>query len=164
MRNLHPDQLKLFMGGEEWKSSIDNSFDKKSMPRPIRKQGAITHMEAYRESMPQMWERKEAEARAPETIKTHDVQWRGGRGHRVTIAEEPNRLHGSGVYDSMKEKGYDHDEASSVNKPTIYLRGSEKIQGQGHHRVAAAAALEQETPGRNVWIPTNYQEIYPERT
>lgn len=90
-----------------------------------------------REPMNKLWARKETEARQP-----HD-EWE----------------HGSGVYDSMKRKGYRHHLADGPGDiPTIYAEGGRLTQGEGHHRIAAAAALERET-GKPTYIPTNYERL-----
>ena len=64
------------------------------------------------------------------------------------------------VHTSLSEDGYDHDTA---DPPTIYhgqLYGQMDkpgfIQGEGHHRVAAAADIERNT-GKNVWMKTTYE-------
>jgi hypothetical protein len=138
-----PEQLKLFMSGTEWKNSITDSTD-------------LGDLDNDAEGMGKLWSTKEAEARQPKEIKAYDVQWRGGRGHRVTIASSPNTVHGSGLYDSIKEKGYEPGPGAA--HPTI-LKGNrgENTQWEGHHRVAAAAAIESDT-GKHVWIPTDYRK------
>lgn len=84
---------------------------------------------------------KEAEARVPLT-----------RNHR-----DP---HGAGTMDSLKSHGYDQSRA--VNSPaSIVIQDSPNgkyirmVQSEGHHRVAAAAAIEKEGGGP-IFIPTNY--------
>jgi hypothetical protein len=66
--------------------------------------------------------------------------------------------HGTGVRSSIERYGYQHDRESP---PTIVLEDApngksvRKVQSEGHHRIAAAAAIERET-GNPVFIPTNY--------
>lgn len=69
-------------------------------------------------------------------------------------SKKPHGLeHGSGIHDALRYEGYQHN---TDDPPTIYLSSAgEHIQGEGHHRIAAAADIER-TTGRNVWIPTNY--------
>lgn len=68
--------------------------------------------------------------------------------------------HGSGVYDSMAKDGY-VGKKSVNSQPSIVIEDSPSgkstrmVQSEGHHRVAAAAAVERET-GKPVYIPTNY--------
>jgi hypothetical protein len=89
-----------------------------------------------------VWPRKEAESKS-------------ARGRDMFGA------HGAGVYDSMKKHGYNpdvHDEGWNWSPPTILVNtDGRKKQFDGHHRVAAAAAIERET-GKPVWLPTNYEE------
>lgn len=85
--------------------------------------------------MPALWKEKEARASVPND---------GG--------------HGTGVRSSMERYGYQHDAESP---PTIVIEDSfsgkntRMVQSEGHHRVAAAAAIERDT-GKPVFIPTNY--------
>ena len=66
--------------------------------------------------------------------------------------------HGTGVRSSIERYGYQHDRESP---PTIILEDApngksvRKVQSEGHHRVASAAAIERDT-GNPVFIPTNY--------
>lgn len=82
-----------------------------------------------------LWAEKEARASTPNT---------GG--------------HGTGVRSSIERYGYQQDPDSP---PTIVLEDApngksvRKVQSEGHHRVAAAAAIERDT-GNPVFIPTNY--------
>jgi hypothetical protein len=84
-----------------------------------------------------MWEHKEAQAAAPSSEAG---------------------THGSGVRDSIERYGYQHE---SDNPPTIILetspsgKATRMVQSEGHHRVAAAAAIERDG-GDPVFIPTNY--------
>jgi hypothetical protein len=113
-----PEQLKLFMTGQEWKSYATHSTDG---------------------PLPRLWEEKEAQARTPR----HDAK------------------HGSGVYDSMKQAGWDPTKSRN-STPTIVFEDSpsgkqvRRVQSEGHHRVAAAAAVEAEKPSNPIYIPTNY--------
>jgi len=69
-----------------------------------------------------------------------------------------SREHGAGTYDSMKEHGY-NPSLSKWDTPTLWLGNSRGVtQGEGHHRVASAAAIERTDPKRNIWIPVNYRE------
>lgn len=66
--------------------------------------------------------------------------------------------HGANVYESMRAHGYRQDDAP---RPTVVFEKSPSgkktriVQSEGHHRVAAAAALERDE-GKTVYIPTNY--------
>lgn len=143
---LNPNQLKLFMSGTEWQRSITDSTD-------LSGRGA--------DALSDLWAEKEAQARQPAAFKVHDVQWRGGRGQRVTIGEARNSAHGAGLYDSMKERGYDPTVShGAAYGPTILTEGEDFTQWEGHHRVAAAAAVERDT-GQPVYIPTNYRQKAP---
>lgn len=71
--------------------------------------------------------------------------------------------HGTGVRDSLMAHGYQQDRESP---PTIILEDApngktvRSVQSEGHHRIAAAAAIERDTAGtdkpRTFDIPTNY--------
>ena len=71
-------------------------------------------------------------------------------------ADNPGAHHGSGLTQSMVDKGYQHDPQSP---PTIVLEASpsgrehRKVQSEGHHRIAAAASAERRT-GVPQYIPT----------
>ena len=124
--NVNPHQLKLFMGGREWQDTMSDSVD-----RMVPVNGLSG------ESMGQLWDRKLVEAKQP-----------------------AGTSHGAGLHESLSEHGYEHD---AVEPPTIFhgdLWGQmEKpgfAQGEGHHRIAAAADIEK-TTGKNVWIPTKYE-------
>lgn len=89
------------------------------------------------ETMSDVWARKTAESKS-----------------------EPGELMDEPVHASLSREGYDHD---PYDPPRLYhgqLYGQMDkpgfIQGEGHHRVAAAADIER-TTGRNVWIPTTYE-------
>jgi hypothetical protein len=74
--------------------------------------------------------------------------------------------HGSGLYDSMIQHGFQMKPGE--DPPTIVLKGPDSgkgddlhfMQSEGHHRVAAAAAVEEAT-GKPVYIPTNYKDTTP---
>lgn len=90
-----------------------------------------------------VWKEKEAQSRAP--------------------GDQRNAPHGAGLYDSMKEEGFNR--SKSLNStPTIVIEQSpsgkqyRRVQSEGHHRVAAAAAIEKDT-GKPVYLPTNYVDI-----
>lgn len=92
-----------------------------------------------------IWPEKEAQARAS--------------------ANQRNAPHGAGTYDSLMEHGY--DAKKSVNSPpTIVFETSpsgkqlRRTQSQGHHRVAAAAAIEEDT-GKPVYLTPNYVDVTP---
>jgi hypothetical protein len=83
---------------------------------------------ANKETLPSLLDQKLAQSRLP-----------AGSGH------------GSGLYDDIKERGvqeriiaYEHWKA-----------GGKLIQGEGHHRLASAAAAQQET-GRPQFVPIEY--------
>ena len=75
---------------------------------------------------------------------------------------KPSIQHGAGIHEAISEQGYQHNEN---DPPTIKVGGrfgdrtTDMTQGEGHHRIAAAADIE-ETTGKHVWIPTNYEERY----
>lgn len=90
-----------------------------------------------------VWTEKESQSRAP----------------------KESNVHGAGLYDSMKNEGY-LGRKSLNSQPTIVFETSpsgktlRRTQSEGHHRVAAAAAVERDT-GKPVYIPTNYVDITP---
>ena len=80
-----------------------------------------------------MWEKKLSESKQP-----------AGTGH------------GSGLHASLLEHGYQRDQHKPFDPaPTLFVQGNGVQQGEGHHRVAAAADIER-TTGKHVWLPTNY--------
>jgi hypothetical protein len=98
-------------------------------------QGSVTH--STDGPISTLWAEKEARAATPSTTEG---------------------AHGSGVRSSIERYGYQHDRESP---PTIILEDApngksvRRVQSEGHHRVAAAAAIERDT-GNPVFIPTNY--------
>ena len=97
------------------------------------------------ESMEEMWSRKEHESKFPRDPKN----WR----------------HGSGVYESVAKEGV----TSHVEITPYEHRGESALHmGEGHHRVAAAAAVERDT-GREQFVPVmehmsreQYKKMYPQ--
>lgn len=95
-----------------------------------------------RESMSELWKRKEQESRAKPIEQRPNADF----------TEMKNYPWGSGVYDSIKEHGYDWSKPVSVRHRWV---GRE--MGQGHHRVAAMSALSEET-GKDMYIPISHEE------
>ena len=89
-----------------------------------------------------VWPEKESQARAPRSP----------------------HVHGSGTYDSIKRSGYQSylgdDTPTIVFETNMKETKLQRVQSQGHHRVAAAAALERDT-GNPVYLPTNYVDNTP---
>ena len=125
---VHPIQFKLFMSAGEWQETMERSVD--------QKQGWNAEAD---EPLGDVWKRKLTEAKATKN-----------RGE----------AHGAGTYESLKEHGFKPEMGNGpYDQPSILInRRNEQIQGEGHHRIAAAAELERET-GENIWIPTNYIDI-----
>jgi hypothetical protein len=89
-------------------------------------------------------------ATGPKTMRS---VWR----EKLAESKEPadDNSHGSGIHDALSTHGYQH---STTDPPTIFVgSNNESVQGEGHHRIAAAADIER-TTGRKIWIPTNYRE------
>lgn len=104
-------------------------------------QSFITH--STDGSIPSLWDQKESESRYP----------------------AGSRMHGAGLYDSMKSGGYDMDKATKSPATIIFEdspNGKEvrHVQSEGHHRVAAAAAVERDT-GKPIYMPVNYVDNTP---
>jgi hypothetical protein len=157
IKGSNGEQLKLFMPASEFKAHLDSSSDRHYIPTGIGQPD-------QRESMDSMWARKDQESREPGSYPIHDVQAvsnpSGGVDFkRVEIGRSKNLQHGAGVYDSIKENGLQQNPLPDLGMKeiTTYVdkRTGEKRQGEGHHRVAAAAAVEQET-GKTQWIRPNY--------
>lgn len=138
-KNVSPDQFKLFMSATEWKDHVQDSVD---LPEPDSFHSQ--HKDAaniQQGRMNRMWDRKLEESKLPETEYDH----------------------GSGLHDSISEKGF--QVRPIVNKfsyyedrPVVYVnKDGTKMQGEGHHRIAAAADIEQKT-GKVFDIPTNYEK------
>lgn len=135
-------QLSLFKSGTEWMNDITNSLDRK------------TDKEGNVESMSDLWSRKTEESRRSFWQRPDPRTVRGDSSPLIRNTER-----GAGVHASMSSSGYDPTKTDFMEtKPTIWLDGDDQTQGEGHHRVATAAALEKET-GRTMWIPTNYQSF-----
>jgi hypothetical protein len=84
--------------------------------------------------------------------ETMDELWRS----KLHEAKQKSGVHGAGVYDSIKAVGYYHEHPDVMEPPTIQITSRGTLtQGEGHHRIAAAAEIEKET-GKPIWIPTNY--------
>ncbi len=86
---------------------------------PDRKKLFPDNGPSYLEPMSNLWDRKADEAKQPATTYGH----------------------GAGVYDSMRENGLYHDTVVNLN-----LEDGGRVS-DGHHRIAAAAALEKEGRG-----------------
>lgn len=131
-RHVNPNQFKLFMGGQEMKAASVASVDSEAM-------------KGERGWNP-MWDRKLREAKQPLNPMLRPIY----------------QPHGAGVYESMEKHGYQaSDEAGEWDRPTLWVsksRTPEPVlrQGEGHHRIAAAADIERRT-GRNIWLPVNYE-------
>jgi len=98
---------------------------------------------SYRDrTMDQLWTRKLAEAKAP--------AYTG---------------HGAGIYESLKNEGFNKEHyGGDWDTPTLMFAGHRTDpvpvmkQGEGHHRVAAAAEIERESGGRRtIWMPVRYE-------
>lgn len=122
------EQLQMLMTGSELKRYLTDSTD-----RDINDDDSV-------EPMDSMWERKEAESK-----------------------EQKGSGHGSGVYDSLREYGYSNNPMAKTDPSTpggplnVLHRGSTlRFLYDGHHRVAAAAALEGE---RQIFLPVWHHEV-----
>lgn len=94
-----------------------------------------------------------------------DLPWHGGGeeswnrlwGQKTREAALPTSSgeHGSGVKASIAERGFQHSGA-----PTLYAADdfSGFVQEEGHHRIAASAALQRET-GKAHWVPVRYSSL-----
>ena len=101
-------------------------------------QNSVTHSIDQREgeSLSDMWNRKAVEAKRPATEGS-------------TVPDSPQ--HGAGVYDSLKQSGW-----QSPSSEIWLTHNNDQVRmGAGHHRVAAAAALEREE-GKQVFIPIEH--------
>jgi len=126
--HLHPQQMQLFVDPVEHIASVRGAVD----------------MAGHTESWDDMWGRKESEAR--------------NTGHG----------HGAGLYDSVKDKGIramwsvhapgDNNPRELMGAPKLYPAndGNGFIQGDGHHRMAAAAAVQRDT-GKAQYVPVEYK-------
>jgi hypothetical protein len=98
--------------------------------------GSIDLNEGY--TADELWKGKEEEARSPE-----------GSGR-----------HGAGLYDSVKKYGLVTGRDNPFSGPPIELHPASDesgwVQGEGHHRVAAAAAVQRDT-GKKQWFTPTYR-------
>lgn len=140
MSKINPDQLKLFMGGQEWQDTATESIDRRGT-----------------ETMSDVWKAKDSEARrTPQQTDMLEVR-APNNIHNVVGQIEYTTPHGSGMYDKIKTDGYQHNEH---DPPAMRPMGGGQFQQlEGHHRVASAAAVERDT-GRNVWLPTTYESSW----
>lgn len=97
-----------------------------------------------REHIGDLWDRKEMESRAP----VED------RRPNEDFTEMKNYPWGSGVHQALKEQGYDWSRPVNIVHRS---RTGERFMGQGYHRVAAGASLEEET-GKTMFMPINHIE------
>lgn len=134
------EQLALFMPARELKRQITHSFDRLGEDTFVKGKWKVG-----KESMDEMWARKERESRQPRA--SEDEDW----------SRAPTRItdHGAGVYDSIKEKGFDFSHPVDVDHFDSPEHWNSKVVGDGHHRIAAAAALEEET-GKDVYVPIEH--------
>lgn len=74
---------------------------------------------------------------------------------KLTESKEPaGPSHGAGIHDALQYEGYQHNHD---DPPTILVGDKNNLaQGEGHHRIAAAADIER-SAGTQFWIPTNYR-------
>jgi hypothetical protein len=124
---LNPDQLKLLMTGSELQRSITHSWD-----------GPLDMAPGDTKELNKLWERKEYEAK------------------RSDYSDE----HGAGLYDSLKSRGYE-GKPLLLNDYDVFTDAGVHVPARGimdgHHRIAAAAALERE--GKQVYIPIVHQDL-----
>ena len=80
------------------------------------------------------WDRKEYESR-------------GGSGSRS-----------EGVYESVKEHGIVNAPHKGLSVPEVLFTGDQMVQQEGHHRIAAARAIQRET-GKPQFVPLNYYDM-----
>lgn len=125
--NVHPQQfqqLKLFMGGQEFQDASNSSIDDP------------TAWKGHGPEWDQLWERKLEESKEP-----------AGTGH------------GSGIHASLLKNGYQASQHGEFDEGPVLILGKQggAMQGEGHHRIAAAADIERVT-GANVWLPVNYKQ------
>jgi hypothetical protein len=133
------EQLSMIAPAQEVKSRITNSSDRKWDAN---------------ETLDGMWDRKLAEAKAPGMVQPTDVQWQGGKGVRVPVGEPyRNPIHGAGTFDSIQDNGYD-----GTPIPMLHRVGGGASLGDGHHRLAAAAAQ-----GKDVLMSHSDQASYEVR-
>ena len=148
-------QLQMFMTGEELKSSVSLSPDK-----------------APTETLAGMWDRKASEAALPrgtwydrpatgESFTTeqhrqfrqeiHGMQFANTEHVRADKAMAKRTQHGTGIKDSIASRGF-------VGDPLQVTHGGRSMQWirDGHHRVAAAAQLQNE--GTTHYIPVEHGE------
>lgn len=119
-------QLQMLMTGSEIQNILTKSND-----------AQWNWDEQRKETMGDLWNRKETEARQPS----------------VTGA------HGAGVYESLNRQGYRGDTLNIRHGHLSSEDGSSNNYSwisDGHHRVAAAAALERE--GKTMFIPVEHTD------
>lgn len=132
----NPDQLKLFMGARELRDSINFSYDREDFDEYDEAGNPIL------EDLPQMWNRKVEESQVP------------GNPHGYA----GSRFHGAGIYKHLENHGYDWSKAPiELEFGSVGANYASRLRLlDGHHRVAAAAHIE-ETTGRHIPIPVSYE-------
>ena len=137
--NQHQFQLPLFASGSEVKKMLNMSYDMDNgASYDTHRRTSGGGVEPYRtkrkdpETMDDMWDRKLEESKSYESD------------------------HGAGVYGSLKKEGWRSHSAGLTMVHRTTPEGVTRRLHDGHHRVASAAALEEEGHS-TVWIPLNHR-------
>ena len=136
------DQLKMFYGAQELKDTITESGDRGrygsfashyGLDSADRQSSSGSSGYHEKESLDEMWDRKLAESKRP-----------------------VESGHGGGVHASIVKRGY--VQASPVRMHWDTEDGMTDVRlSDAHHRIAAAADIEQ-TTGRNIWINAEHHD------
>ena len=74
-------------------------------------------------------------------------------------AKQPRGVHGAGIYSSLKSRGYE-GAPLRLHDYNVFTNAGYEVPARGvmdgHHRIAAAAALEDE--GKQVYIPVTHED------
>ena len=141
-----PNQLQMFYSATDLKNTITESGDRGTIGSHASHYGITTSERqsssfdpGEEESLDEMWSRKLAESKRPE-----------------------GEVHGGGVHESISSRGWLHGRRSDVtlhwneDPEDAYALPDVRVW-DAHHRIAAAADIEQQT-GKTIWLNTEHQD------
>lgn len=145
------EQLKMFMTGKELMNYVDDSYDRRDKEAgAVDSDGFFSSSEPYFDSVGNIVGGTKYGSDGNPIKESMSDMW--GRKLRESKAGVRELTHGAGLYDSIKNQGMlPNSEAISILKDTA--KGT--VLGDGHHRTAVAADLE-EQGGTERYLPVKY--------
>lgn len=144
-RPVNPNQLPLFVNPTEHIARMQHSTDSGSL---TSYSGSEVSYGDSEESDPEYYGRQAGSNPAPNP--TMEAVWKWKEGESLEPAD--SGVHGNGLFDLL-------DRGEQLRKPIDVQLGSKPaydVQYEGHHRVAAAHAVQRDT-GRQVFVPVEHQ-------